>query len=167
MELRYALTGSTVVLGQVRTKLVDLIADLTSATPLTELPKKERVDAAVNERIGDVYNTVISKADGPVAIGRQAGASTDGLAVSDALQLLAAARQAAEDTHAEHSAAVVQAVDDLIATLGRDEPDTGEVVKKVGFLRAAAQKVGVVAVTAATTTAAETITELAVNGAFH
>lgn len=38
--LSYVLTGSAVagMLGQIRTQLVDIIADLTAGTPLSELP---------------------------------------------------------------------------------------------------------------------------------
>jgi hypothetical protein len=79
MNLSYVMSGSVVVgmLGQIRTKLVDLIADLTADTPLTELPGKEQVDAAVSHRIGEprnTYNTTIHEARGPVAIGAKAEA---------------------------------------------------------------------------------------------
>lgn len=172
-NLHYTMSGSTVagMLGQIRTKLVDFVADLTAGTPLTGLPGKERVDAAVHARIGDVYNTTIMKADGPLAIGSGAEAKTEGLSVDDALRLLAEVRTSAEDVPAEDRAELDQAIDDLQATLEEDQPETGEVVRRAGKVRAAAQgvaqKVGMLAITAATTTAVDAVTELAMNGAFH
>lgn len=61
MNLRYTLSSSAFagVIGQVRTKLVDIAADLTAGTPLTELPATARVDAVMRERVGhvsDAYN---------------------------------------------------------------------------------------------------------------
>jgi hypothetical protein len=169
VSLHYVMTGSTItgMLGQIRTKLVDLVADLTADTPLSELPKKEQVDAAMNERIGDIYNTTIHKADGPVAIGKKAEATADGLSVDDAIRLLEkvqelATAHVAEDERTE----LLQAVAELRAAVEQDEPDTGEVVKKVGKLRAIAEKVGVASVSAATSTAAGTLTEMALSGAF-
>lgn len=173
MDMHYTMTGSTVagMLGQIRTKLVDFVADLTADTPLTELPGKERVDAAVHDRIGDVYNTTIMKAEGPLAIGSGAEAKAEGLSVSDVLRLLAEVRTSAESVPAEDRAELDQAIADLQATLEKDQPETGEVVRRAGKVRAAsqavAQKVGMVAITAATTTAIDAVTELAVNGAFH
>jgi hypothetical protein len=60
----------------------------------------------------------------------------------------------------------VRVLEELHETLKQDEPDTGEVVKKVGRLRAVADKLGVAAITATTSSAATTLTELAMNGAF-
>lgn len=172
-NLHYAMSGSTVagMLGQIRTKLVDFVADLTADTPLTELPGKERVDAAVHERIGDVYNTTIMKAEAALAIGSGAEAKTEGLSVDDVLRLLAEVRTSAEDVPVDDRAELDQAVDDLQATLEEDQPETGEVVRRAGKARAAAeavaQKMGMLAITTATTTAVDAVTELAVNGAFH
>lgn len=47
-----------------------------------------------------------------------------------------------------------------------DEPDTGEVVKKVGKLRAISDKIGSAAISAAAGSAVSALTELAVSGAF-
>lgn len=62
--LKYAMSGSAVggVLGQIRTRLVEIIADLTAGTPLTELPSKSLVDGTVGAHLGssgDTYNTTI------------------------------------------------------------------------------------------------------------
>jgi hypothetical protein len=59
-----------------------------------------------------------------------------------------------------------QAVSDLCEEVEQESPDTGEVIKKAGKLRAVADKLGVAAVTAATSSATQVLTELAVNGAF-
>lgn len=169
MALHYTMAGSRVagMLGQIRTRLVDLIAELTASTPLEELPGKDTVDAAVHERIGDVYNTTIQQTGGALAIGAHAEAESTGLSVDDALRLLSEVRRVAADVGAEERCAIEQAVDDLEGILGQDEPDTGEVVRKVGKLQAAAQKIGILAVTAATTTAVQTLTDMALKGAFH
>jgi len=62
-------------------------------------------------------------------------------------------------------AAVTQAVEELREAVEQDHPDTGEVAKKVGKLRTVANKLGVAAITAATSSAATTLTELAMSGA--
>jgi len=168
VSLSYVMTGTAItgVLGQIRTQLVDLIADLTSDTPLAELPGKEQVDAAVSHHIGQLYNTTMHDATGPVAVGTEAKASTDGLSVEDALKLLDAVRSAADESDATNTDELVRVLEELHETLKQDEQDTGEVVKKVGTLRAVADKLGVAAITATTSSAATTLTELAMNGAF-
>ena len=172
VNMSYVLSGSAVagMLGQIRTKLVDVIADLTADTPLTELPGKDQVDAAVSHRIGpvrDVYSTTIHEASGPVAIGVKAEASQQGLSVKDALRLLEGVQQAAPDVDDEHRAELLDAVAELRAAVDQETPETGDVVKKVGKLRAIADKIGVASVSAATGGAAQALTELAVNGVFN
>ncbi|MFJ5545630.1 AbiTii domain-containing protein [Micromonospora chalcea] len=167
-SLSFVMSGSTVmgILGQIRTKLVDVVADLTADTPMSELPKKGQVDAAVNHRLGDIYNTTIQTTNGPLAIGAAATASTEGLTVEDALRLLDKVQQAAADIADTQRGELLDALTELRAAVESDEPDTGEVVKKVGKLRAIADKLGVASVAAATGGAAQAITELAVSGAF-
>jgi len=166
--LSYVMSGSVLagVLGQIRTKLVDLVADLTADTPLSELPKKDQVDAAVSHHIGDVYNTTIQTTNGPVAIGAHAKASTEGLTVDDALTLLDKVQQVAADVADTQRAEILDAVADLRAAVESDKPDTGDVVKKAGKLRAIADKLGVASVSGAVGGAAQAVTELALNGAF-
>ncbi len=170
MNLRYTVTGSAIagIIGQVRTNLVEIVADLTADTPLTELPEKAQVDAVVAHRIGqgggDVYNTTIQHADGAVAIGAKARAVTEGLTIEDALRLLDQVQEAAGQV--DGGGELLGAVADLRAILNQDTPDTGEVVKKVGRMRVVADKLGVAAVTAASSGAATALTELAVGGAF-
>ncbi|MET7951626.1 hypothetical protein [Micromonospora sp. NPDC005324] len=168
INLHYVMGGSTLtgVLGQIRTKLVELIADLTANTPLSELPRKEQVDAAVSHRIGDTYNTTIQATNGPVAIGAQATASTEGLTVEDALRLLEKVQQAAADVADTQRAELLDALAELRAAVESDSPDTGDVVKKVGKLRAIAGKLGDASVSAAASGAAQAFAELAFNGAF-
>ena len=76
------------VLGQIRTQLVDVVADLTADTPLAELPRKEQVDAAVGQYIGTQYNTTIHTANAPTVIGTKAAATSTGLSVGEAILLL-------------------------------------------------------------------------------
>ncbi|MFG1713220.1 hypothetical protein [Micromonospora sp. NPDC049203] len=167
-SLYFVMSGSTImgILGQIRTKLVDVVADLTGDTPMSELPKKGQVDAAVNHRLGDIYNTTIQTASGPVAIGAKAKASTEGLTVEDALRLLDKVQQAAADIAETQRRELLDALTELRNAIESEEADTGDVVKKVGKLRAVANKLGVASVAAATGGAAQAITELAVSGAF-
>lgn len=165
--LSYVMTGSTVagILGQIRTQLVDVIADLTADSPLTELPGKEKVDAAVSHHIGQQYNTTIQQAGGPLAIGTGASVS-QGLNIDDALKLLDAVRAAAGDAGGPDAEALLAAVEELREAVEQDTPDTGEVVKKAGALRNLADRLGISAVTAATSSATTALTELAMSGAF-
>lgn len=166
--MHYTMTGAVLagILGQVRTKLVDLIADLTADTPLSELPKKDQVDAAVTHRLGDIYNTTIQSANGPVAIGAKAKASTEGLSVDDALRLLDRVQQVAVGIDDTERAELFEAVAEFRVAVEQEAPDTSDVVKKVGKLRAIADKIGVASVSAATGGAAQALTELAIGGAF-
>lgn len=168
MGLKYVMSGSAMsgILGQIRTQLVDVVADLTADTPLSDLPKKDQVDAAVSHRIGNVYNTTIQEANGPVAIGSKAKASTEGLNVDDALRLLQHVRTAADEAEETDRAELLEAVEELRAAVEQERPDTGDVVKKVRKLRAIANKIGVASISAATGGAAQALTELAVSGAF-
>lgn len=167
--LSYVMTGSAIagILGQIRTQLVDVIADLTADTPLTELPEKEQVDAAMIQHIGQVYATTIEKAEGPVAIGKKASFTSEGLSVEDALRLLDEVRAVTEAAAGTDVHELLAAVNELREAVEQDEPDTGEVVKKAGRLRALADKVGVATVTAATSSATGALIEMAANGSFH
>lgn len=168
-SLKHVMPGSAVagMVGQIRTRLVDLVADLTSDTPLSQLPNKEQVDAAVNHRVGDVYNTTILAADGPVGIGRKARSSTVGLDVNGVLLLLDQVRDAATQDLAESERAeLVRLVADLRAEVTRSSPDAGEVVRKAGRLRKVADTLGISSVSAAVGGATQAIAELAMAGAF-
>lgn len=169
--LSYTMTGSAVagMLGQIRTQLVDVIADLTADTPMSELPSKGQVDAAVSEHIGagTVYNTTINAVSGPVAIGTEAEAKTEGLSVEDVLRLLDAVQEAtAVDVEEADQAEVLEAVSDLRAALSKATPDTGEVVKQAGRLRSLGIKMGGASMLAATEGAASALMEMAMSGAF-
>jgi hypothetical protein len=166
--LSYTVSGSLVagILGQVRTRLVDIVADLTVDTPLSELPKKERVDAVVSRHVRDVYNTTIQAPSGPVAIGSEAEATTQGLTVEDALRLLDKVQEAAATVAEAQRAEVLDALADLREAVESDDADTGDVVKKAGRLRAAADKLGVPTLTAAVGGAAQAVAQLALSGAF-
>jgi len=168
--MSYTMTGAVLagMVGQVRTQLVDIIADLTADTPLTELPSKGQVDAAVSEHIGGTtYNTTIASSTGPVAIGTKARAKSDGLTISDVLALLDAVQGAAAiEVEEADQAEVLEAVADLRAALAKETPDTGEVVKKAGRLRSLGVRIGGASMLAATEGAASALTEMAMSGAF-
>lgn len=166
--LSFVLSGSVFmgILGQIRTKLVDVVADLTADTPMSELPRKGQVDAAVNNRLGDIYHTTIQTTNGPVAIGAEARASTEGLTVEDALRLLDKVQETAADIADTQRDELLDALAELRAAVESDEPDTGEVIRKAGKLRVIAAKLGIASLAAAAGGAAQAITELALNGAF-
>jgi hypothetical protein len=166
--MSFTLSGSAIsgVLGQIRTQLVDVVADLTSDTPLADLPCKDRVDAAVGQHIGMQYNTTIHAANGPTAIGTKATAST-GLSVDEAVRLLDAVRAASDDVaNTQARTELLRFVEELRSEAESAAPDTGAVVKKAGKLKAAAASIGVPALTAAVGGAVEAFTSLAMSGAF-
>ena len=168
--MSYMFPGSVLagVLGQVRTRLVDLVAELTANTPLAELPGKATIDAAVGQHIGTQYVTTIGTANGPAAIGNKAEAVAEGLGLDDVLQLLAALLAQAEEVTDDHRRAeLITAVQSLEAEVRRgSEADTGEVVRKAGVLKRLGSPLAVAGTSAAITGAVEAVTTLAVNGAF-
>lgn len=167
--MSFKLSGSAIsgVLGQVRTQLVDLIADLTADTPLAELPGKAQVDAAVGQHIGTQYVTTISSTNAPTAIGTKAKARSEGLSVGEVIELLDAVRAEADLVPSGASQVeLLEVLEDLRVEILKAKPDTGAVVKKAGKLRTAALSVGMPALTAAVGGAVEALTSLAVAGAF-
>lgn len=168
ISMCFRMSGSAIsgVLGQIRTQLVDVIADLTADTPLTELPRKDQVDAAVGQHIGTQYNTTIHEANGPTAVGNNVTAK-EGLSIEDALQLLDAVHTEAEGLSDEPAREeLVEAIDDLRAEAQSDSPDTGAVVKKAGRLKAVSAAIGNATLSAAVGGAVEAFTSLAMGGVF-
>lgn len=168
VNLRFTLSGSMFagVLGQIRTQLVDLVADLTASTPLAELPRKELVDAAVGTHIGAQYNTTIQSANGPTAIGDGATAKSEGLSVDEAIRLLDAVRDASADVADKKARSeLIEAIDDLRGELEAAAPDTGAVVNKVGKLKNVAASIGGAGLSAAVSGAVEALTSLVVAAA--
>lgn len=169
MNLRFTVSGSMFagVLGQIRTQLVDLIADLTATTPLAELPRKETVDAAVSTHIGVQYNTTIQSTSGPTAIGSNAIAKVEGLSAEDAIKLLDAVRDSAgEVEEATAKAELLEVLDALQDQLLAAAPSTTEVVGKVGKLKEIASRVGSAGLSAAVSGAVEGLTTMVMSGAF-
>ncbi|WP_458117282.1 AbiTii domain-containing protein [Arthrobacter sp. D2-10] len=169
VNLSYVMSGSvfTGILGQIRTKLVDFIADLTVTTPLTELPSRADVEAAMLQRIGhvgDVYTTTILEPSGPTAIGAGASSSA-GLSIDDVVELLATVQRSAHSTDADTSE-IETAIEELREAITKSQPETGEVIKRAGKLRALADKLGVAAVTSASSAAVSALMDLAMQGAF-
>lgn len=167
--MSYAVSGSVIagIVGQIRTQLVDLVAELSADTPLSELPGRDQVDAAVSQRIGTQYNTTVHAASGPMAIGNKAEAATQGLTVEDAIKLLDAVQQRAADVGDDGDRfELLDAIAELRAVVEESAADTGEVVKKVGRLRAVARGIGNPAVEGAVGGVAEAFISLAMSGAF-
>lgn len=169
MNLRFNVSGSMFagVLGQIRTQLVDLIADLTANTPLEELPKKEMVDAAVSTHIGVQHNTTIQSISGPTAIGNNAVAKTEGLTADDVIRLLDAVRDSAGELEDERTRAeLLEVLDALQDDLRSSAPSTTEVVGRVNRLRELAARVGGAGLGSAVSGAVEGLTTMVMSGAF-
>lgn len=169
VNLRFTASGSMFVgvLGQIRTQLVDLVADLTATTPLRELPRKDAVDAAVSTHIGVQYNTTIEKTSGPTAVGNNAAAKTTGLSVDDAIRLLDSVRESTREIKDEGDRAEVLGVlKDLQDALRVTAPSTTEVVGKVGKLKDVAARIGGAGLSAAVSAAVEGLTTMVMSGAF-
>ncbi|SMQ61621.1 hypothetical protein [Agreia sp. VKM Ac-1783] len=169
MNLRFTASGSMFagVLGQIRTQLVDLIADLTTNTPLEELPRKEAVDAAVSTHIGVQYNTTIQSTSGPTAVGNNATAKAEGLSVNDAIRLLDAVRDSTREVTDEGARAEILGVlNDLQDELRATAPSTTEVVGKLSRLKEVASRIGGAGLTAAVSGAVEGLTTMVMSGAF-
>lgn len=169
--MSYAVSGAVItgVLGQIRTQLVDFVAELAADTPLSELPKKDQVDAAMSQRIGTQYNTTVQAANGPMAVGTKAEATTtQGLTVEDAMKLLDAVQETARKNvdDGDDSGELLDAIAELRAVVAQDTADTGEVIRRVGKLRALASGIGIPAVEGAVGGAVEAFTDLAMSGAF-
>lgn len=167
--MHFELSGSVItgILGQIRTQLVDMVADLTAETPLAELPGKAAVDAAVEQHIGTQYITTIQTANGPTAIGTGATAKSEGLSLDEAIRLIEAVRLASDESgEFEGKSELLEAAQDLRAEIVADSPSTGEVIKKAGRLQKLAEGVGLPLLTAAAAGAVEAVTGLALGGAF-
>lgn len=169
VNLRFTFSGSIFVgvLGQIRTQLIEMMADLTADTPFTELPTKNAVDAAVTTHIGVQYNTNIQSALGPTAVGSNAGAKTEGLSVNDAIKLLDGVKDASVDVQDEVAKSdLISCLQEIRDTLQSSEPSTKEVVEKVGKLKAIAAKVGSAGLDSAVSGVVEGITTMVMSGAF-
>jgi hypothetical protein len=169
VSMSFVMSGSAFsgVLGQIRTQLIDVVADLTADTPLAELPRSDQVDAAVGQHIGTQYKTEIHGANGPIGIGTNASATSEGLTIDEVIRLLDAVRDASGVVVDERAKAeLLEAVKDLRVEAQSGAPDTAQVVKKAGRLRAAAASIGIPAVSSAVGGAVEAFMSLAMGGAF-
>ncbi|TFC15213.1 hypothetical protein E3O19_08775 [Cryobacterium algoritolerans] len=169
MNMYFDLPSSAIVgvLGQIRTQLVDVIADLMADTPLTDLPRKDQVDAAVGQRIGTQYLMTINTAHGPTAIGARAEATVHSFSIDDAIKLLDTVRAASDGVRNEVlRTELLDALEDLRTEAQKDELDTVAVHRKTGRLRAAATRIGVPTITAAVGGAVEAFTSLAMTNTF-
>lgn len=77
--------------------------------------------AAADPTVRDMYITTIQTTNGPLAIGANAKASTEGLTIDDALRLLEQVRQAAADIADTQRTELLGALDELrAAVMGKD-----------------------------------------------
>ncbi|HBX82657.1 MAG TPA: hypothetical protein DEG88_01740 [Propionibacteriaceae bacterium] len=166
----FKIPGSLIsgVLGQVRSQLVDLVAELLVDNPLLELPGKAKVDEAVSLHIGTQYNTTIKASNGPMAIGTKAKATTQPSSLPEALKLLDEVRAAASSVGNDIARAELLDAIKVLELEARAESfaSTGEIVKKAGRLRQLAETIGAPVLIAATSGAVEAFINLALAGAF-
>lgn len=169
IALRFRIPGPMIVgiLGQIRTRLVDLIAELSTSTPLAELPGKTQVDAAVGNHIGTQYNTTIHTSSGPTAIGTNSTARSELGELAEVLTLIDEARKATEDLDAGQQGEILDAIDSLDAEVSKaGTVDVGEVRKKAERLGQLAEKIGVPSLTAAVSSAIGAVVTTAISGGF-
>ena len=168
--MHYVMSSSAVagIIGQIRTRLVEFVADLTAGTPISELPSKGRVDQVVAERlVGNVYNTTVHNVSGAVAVGDESKSkSVTGVSTKEALRLLELVSDAGRDLEEDLRVELSDAVEELRAAMSVTKPKTGEIVKKAGKLRSLGEKIGVATVSASIASATSVLTELALAGAF-
>lgn len=170
LSLSYAATGPVIagILSQIRTQLLDVIADLTADVPLTALPRKDQVDSAVSNHIGTQYNMTVQSASGPIAMGAKAKATTNGLSVEDAVKLLEAvqATASAEVQDGSDKEELLSAIADLRAIATETAPSPGEVMVRAGKLQTISERIGIPALSAAVGASTEALIALATSGAF-
>lgn len=146
LGMSFSMTGSLIagILGQIRTHLVDLISELTSETPLNELPSKKSVDTAMGTYVGTQYNTTIHTAKGATAIGDSASAINEGYDLEDVLELLENTRVLINESHSSTgNDDLLEALDDLQEEIKKPDRAVEDVVTKAGRLKTLAQKFGV------------------------
>ncbi|MGO2114112.1 MAG: hypothetical protein ACTH3N_04010 [Corynebacterium casei] len=151
MNMSYKMSSAEVagIVGRVRSTLVDIVADLTSHTPLETLPKKEQVDAAITERFGNTYNTTINGSTGPVAVGDHSSAN-QGLGIEEVRQLLQDLLKVAASEGVD-STELAEAVDEVDQAIVENGPGSSVVRRKTKKLREVAEKIGTSGATAAVT----------------
>ncbi len=170
VNLSYRVSGTNLagVIGQIRTKLVDVVADLTASTPLEELPSKTSVDDAFRARVTgstNTYTTTINNPSGPTAIGEGAQASS-GSSLAEVLELLEQASAEAGSAPPDLAEDVVAAVRELREALLQKHPQGAEVLSRAGKLRALAERAGVGALSTSVGGVVGAVTEMALAGAF-
>lgn len=157
VNMSYKMSSAEVagVVGRVRSTLVDIVADSTSHTPLRSLPKKEQVEATMNEQFRNIYNLTISGSTGPLAVEDRANVN-QGFDIEEARQLLQNLLNIAmtEGVDSAELAEVVKEVDQAIVVI---EPGSPIVRCKTEKLREVAEKIGTSGVTAAVTAVVNTL----------
>lgn len=172
VSMAYTVPGAVLagVVGQVRTNLVELIADLTTGLADDEMPSTSRVDAAVQERIlhvGDTYNgpVVHNSGAGPVAVGANASA-TSGFTVAQILELLDGLIGAARDVPGWEQEEFDRALVEVREAIAVPAPDTAVVMRRTGRLKETAEKLGTSGLSAAVSSAVSAIVGQALTGGF-
>lgn len=165
MDIHWEVSGSTLLgmVGKVRTQMVEIIAELTSALPLDELPSKSSVDNAVNQYIHTQINTTIDESSGPVAIGENAKAISKGMGLDDVLNLLDQISNDAQKSEADTALKeeFLEVLEDFRSEIKSVKP-TEEVVEKANRLGTLAKSIGLSGFAAATSGTFESLAEFAI-----
>ncbi|MGP5722527.1 AbiTii domain-containing protein [Corynebacterium casei] len=151
IEIHYDIPGSHIkgIIGQIRTKLVVIVAELTANSPLQELPSKEKVDSVMTNNFGNVYNMTINDNNGDFAIGDNSTVNK-GFDVEEVQKLIQQVLNAATQS-GQADKELEDAATELESTLLAESPAQSVVMQKLGKLQGLAEKIGVSSVTAAVT----------------
>lgn len=112
------------IVDRIRTLMTSMIADLTHATPLDELPSSEKVNATVMKHIENNYETTITQANGAVVIGNSAKAVQKGLSVDDLLKIMQTINPEKFDL-GEARAEAEESIQSIADELKKESPNKG------------------------------------------
>lgn len=158
-QICYKPTTSTLVaiVGSVRTVLTEIIADLVQGASI-ELPSKDKVDQAVNVRIyngsGDHNEVSVETNTGAIAAGESASAAVYNSASlpPELLAMFTSVRDIANAIDDDNDRTdIIQAIEDLEGSVVTDTVEPERVQSRGRALSTIVEKVGVAALTVATT----------------
>jgi hypothetical protein len=165
IDLHYTLAGSLMagIVGQVRTRLVEIVAELSTEIPLDGLPRKEVVDATTYQNIEAQYITTIGEPSGSVAVGTSANAVTDnGISVDDAFKLIEKIRAEVESLKgSDGQEEIVAVLEDIESDV---ESGAGVNIEKTNRLTSLAGSLGVTAVTTYVVELTKALAAVAISG---
>lgn len=167
LNCNFVLSGITYhgVIGQIRTRLVEVVADLTSGDPMETFPKKNDVDAAVFHRVGTIYNTNINSMSGAMAIGNNSSANSYNLRdlvaeLSDLKNLVD------QETGHEGLDSLSREIQSLRDDILSEDCEKNEIEERVERLDSISKKIGLESIKAAVAGVCGQIARMVAEGAF-